>query len=76
MPLERVQLLQLKTLGANIRRERVLQGLTQERLAEMVNLHPRTIQKVEAGRVDILYTTFIRFQRALRCTWEKLLGDP
>ena len=76
MPLQRAQLIQLKELGANIRRERVLQAITQERLAEMVSLHPRTIQKIEAGTVDILCTTLIRFQRALRCPWEKLLGKP
>jgi transcriptional regulator with XRE-family HTH domain len=76
MPLDRIQALQLKALGANIRRERVFQRITQERLAEMVSLHPRTIQKIEAGSVDILCTTLIRLQRALRCSWDKLLGTP
>ncbi len=76
MPLDRVQTSQPKALGANIRRERVLQGISQERLGEMANLHPRTIQKIEGGRVDILYTTFIRIQRALRSSWEQLLGKP
>ncbi|MGO8766090.1 MAG: helix-turn-helix domain-containing protein [Limisphaerales bacterium] len=42
----------------------------------MVGLHPRTIQKIEAGKVNILLTTFIRLQRALRCPWETLLGKP
>jgi transcriptional regulator with XRE-family HTH domain len=76
MPLDRVQTSQLKALGANIRRERVSQGISQERLGEMARLHPRTIQKIEAGRVDILYTTLIRIQRALRSSWEQLLGKP
>ena len=76
VPLTRVQSSQLKDLGDNIRRERVRQGLTQERLAELVALHPRTVQKIEAGRVDILYTTFVRFQRALRCSWDSLSGKP
>jgi transcriptional regulator with XRE-family HTH domain len=74
--LDRVQALQLTTFGANVRRERVLQRITQERLAEMVGLHPRTIQKIEAGKVNILYTTVVRIQRALRCPWEVLLGKP
>ena len=56
--------------------ERVRQDLSQERLAEMVSLHPRTIQKNEAGKVNILFTTIMRFQRALRCPWETLLGKP
>jgi transcriptional regulator with XRE-family HTH domain len=74
VPFDRQQALQLKNLGHNIRRERVRQDLSQERLAEMVNLHPRTIQKIEAGRVNILFTTIMRFQRGLRCPWESLLG--
>jgi transcriptional regulator with XRE-family HTH domain len=76
VPLERAQALRLKSFGDNVRRERVLQRITQERLAEMVGLHPRTIQKIEAGKVNILLTTFIRLQRALRCSWETLLGKP
>jgi transcriptional regulator with XRE-family HTH domain len=76
VPLERVQTSHLKSFGDNVRRERVLQRITQERLAEMVALHPRTIQKIEAGKVNILLTTVIRFQRALRCPWENLLGKP
>ncbi|MGD0816321.1 MAG: helix-turn-helix transcriptional regulator [Verrucomicrobiota bacterium] len=76
MPFDRIRATQLKALGANIRRERVRQGISQERLGEMASLHPRTIQKIEAGRVDILYTTFIRIQRALRSSWEKLMGKP
>jgi transcriptional regulator with XRE-family HTH domain len=74
--LERAQASQLKSFGDSIRRERVLQRITQERLAEMVGLHPRTVQKIEAGKVNILLTTFIRLQRALRCPWETLLGKP
>jgi transcriptional regulator with XRE-family HTH domain len=74
--LERAQASQLRSYGDNLRRERMRQQLTQERLAEMVGLHPRTIQKIEAGKVNILITTFVRLQRALRCPWETLLGRP
>jgi hypothetical protein len=44
-----------------------------QRLAELVELNPRTIQKIEAGETNILVTTLIRFQRALRCPWPGLL---
>ena len=74
MALDSKQSAHLKAFGANVRRERDRQKLTQERLAEMVNLHPRTVQKIEAGRVNILITTLIRIRRALRCSWENLLG--
>lgn len=76
MSLERLRAQQLKSFGQNLRRERVRQGITQERLSEMVGLHPRTIQKIEAGSVNILLTTIIRIQRALRCSWETLMGKP
>lgn len=74
--MERYQAQQLKTFGGNVRRVRVQQNLTQERLAEMVGLHLRTIQKIEAGKVSILFTTIMRIQRALRCPWENILGKP
>jgi len=76
VPLDRLQSSQLKTLGANVRYMRGRQSLTQERLAEMISLHPRTLQKVEAGETNILITTVYRIQRALRCRWEDLLGKP
>jgi transcriptional regulator with XRE-family HTH domain len=66
---------QLKQFGANLRRERYARGLTQEQLAELVDLNIRTVQKIEAGDINILLTTLIRIQRALHCSWHKLMGD-
>jgi len=51
------------------------QKMTQERLAELVELNVRTIQKVEAGQTNILVTTLIRFQAALKCGWSRLLSS-
>jgi transcriptional regulator with XRE-family HTH domain len=64
---------QLKSLGANIRRERVALGLTQEKLAELVDLNIRTVQKIEAGDINVLVTTAIRLKQALGVAWTKLL---
>ena len=47
--------------------------MTQERLAELADLNLRTVQKIEAGAINILVTTAVRLQAALRCPWEKLL---
>jgi len=49
-------------------------GITQEKLAEKVDLNTRTLQKIEAGSTNILITTAIRIQKALGCPWEKLVG--
>jgi transcriptional regulator with XRE-family HTH domain len=74
VPLDQTQAAQLKRLGSNIRRERMKGSITQEKLAEAVGLNPRTIQKIEAGSVNILVTTLLRIRKALRCEWQDLLG--
>ena len=73
MPLTIQQKGELRQLGANIRRERVARGITQERLAELADLNLRTIQKIEAGCINILVTTVVRIQRALACAWVRLM---
>jgi transcriptional regulator with XRE-family HTH domain len=64
---------ELDRFGANIRRERNARNLTQERLAELADLNIRTVQKIEAGELNVLITTAIRLQRALKCSWDQLL---
>jgi len=63
----------LARLGANIERARKACGLTQEKLAETVDLHPRVVQKIEAGETNIKATTLIRIQAALGCAWESIV---
>lgn len=63
----------LAKLGDNVRRERQRVGLTQEQLAELVDVHPRMIQKIEAGETNILATTAMRLQAALECEWTALM---
>lgn len=64
---------ELAVLGANARRERVARGLTQEKLAELMEVNPRTIQKIEAGQINILVTTVLRLQQSLGCPWNDLM---
>lgn len=66
----------LKAVGGNVRRLRLRAKLTQEGLAERVEINPRTVQKIEAGRLNILVTTLARLQVALDCRWEELMGRP
>jgi transcriptional regulator with XRE-family HTH domain len=65
----------LRTFGANVRRERTAKELTQEKLAELVDVNIRTIQKIEAGDINVLVTTAMRIQRALGCSWGKLMTE-
>ncbi len=75
MPIDAEQSRLLKDLGANIRRERVALKITQERLAELVGVNPRTIQKIEAGNLNILVTPLVGTQAALECGWEELMAS-
>ena len=74
MPLRRSVQDALRRFGQNARRQRIRAGLTQERLAELVDLNIRTLQKIEAGQLNILVTTAMRLQRALKCSWDDLFG--
>lgn len=73
MPLTSDQQTALTLLGANIRRARVRRGLTQEQLAEVAELNLRTVQKIEAGQLNILVTTLIRIANALTISFNRLL---
>ena len=74
MPLNSKQAAQLKAFGVNLRRERMNKTVTQEKLAELVDLNIRKIQKIEAGHVNILLTTVLRLRKALGCSWDDLMG--
>ena len=74
MPFNSKQAAQLKAFGVNLRRERMGKEITQEKLAELVDLNIRTIQKIEAGHVNILLTTVLRLRKALGCSWDDLMG--
>lgn len=56
-----------------MRRQRTAMGMTQEKLAELCDIHLRSIQKIEAGDINILLTTVQRIQKALGCDWRDLM---
>lgn len=64
----------LRAVGANLRAQRKAVKLTQERLAELCDLSPRTIQKIEAGKLNILITTIRRMRAAIGCRYDDLLN--
>ena len=74
MPLDHDQAELLRAVGGNVRRLRLRAKITQERLAELVGVNPRTIQKIEAGKLNILVTTLARLQAALDCGWQEFDG--
>lgn len=50
--------------------------MTQERLAELSELHLRSLQKIEAGEKNVLITTVGRIHRSLKCDWADLMSRP
>ncbi|HEX7576656.1 MAG TPA: helix-turn-helix transcriptional regulator [Verrucomicrobiae bacterium] len=73
MPLSVKERQRLKVFGDNVRRERCARGLTQDKLAELAEISTRNLQKVEAGELNILFTTVVRIQLALKCVWKNLM---
>ena len=66
----------IRAFGANVRRERLRRGLTQEQLAERSEIATRNLQKIEAGEIDLRFTTASRIRLVLRCPWKRLaLGE-
>ncbi len=65
----------LKSFGANVRRLRFQAGLTQARLAELTEVELRTEQKWESGAINPPLITLGRIRRALKCSWDVLLGS-
>ncbi|MFN2508789.1 MAG: helix-turn-helix transcriptional regulator [Chthoniobacterales bacterium] len=63
----------LVEFGANLRRERLARGMTQEKFAEKADLNIRTVQKIESGALNVLITTARRIQSGLGCRWDRLL---
>jgi transcriptional regulator with XRE-family HTH domain len=64
--------MRIKVFGANVRRERMRIGMTQEKLAERAKIATRNLQKIEAGEINFLWTTASRIQLGLRRPWSRL----
>jgi transcriptional regulator with XRE-family HTH domain len=63
----------LKTLGGNVRRERVACSISQQKLALLTGLNARTICKIEAGELNIRWETIQRLSQAIGCSLSRLI---
>ena len=63
-----------RRLGQNIAALRGRRGLTQEELAERVEVSPRYLQSVEAGDYFPSLPTLVRLRAVLRCDWNALFA--
>lgn len=68
------EMLPRKVLGRNVLRLRQSNGITQERLSELVEIDRRYVQRIEAGTANPGVDVLVRLKQAFRCSWEELLS--
>jgi transcriptional regulator with XRE-family HTH domain len=64
---------ELIEFSRKLRRLRVQRGISQEKLAEAADMDIRSVQRFEAGEINIVLTSLIRVRKALGCKWKELL---
>ena len=64
----------LSIFGRNLARLRSRKGMTQEQLAESADVHPRYLQKLEAGTAHPSLIVLCRLKKSLASDWNELLA--
>lgn len=64
-----------KSIGRRIRNARMGLEMTQERLAELVNLSPSHLSNIETGTTKVSLPTIINLANALHVSVDGLLAD-
>jgi transcriptional regulator with XRE-family HTH domain len=63
----------LKKFGLNLKIERTKKGITQEELAEMIDVHEKYISKIETGKQNVTIKTLNKLSSALGVDMHKFL---
>jgi transcriptional regulator with XRE-family HTH domain len=63
----------LRALGKRVRELRKERGLSQERLAELADIHENHVRRIEGGTANPSYLVLVRIARALGVTLPDLL---
>ena len=64
-----------KVFGENLRRHRKNARLSQEKLAELADLHPNDVGEVERGETNVSLDVLVRVARALEVRVCDLVAD-
>lgn len=64
-----------RTFGEKIKRLRKKRGLTQEQLAEMIDIAPKNLSKIEVGSSFVTAETLEKLLVALNVTTEELFAN-
>jgi HTH-type transcriptional regulator, repressor for puuD len=68
-----LQTVRRQILGQNVTRLRMIRKLTQESLAELVDVDRRYIQRIEAGTANPGIDVLAKLKKALAVSWTRLL---
>lgn len=60
--------LDFKTIGANIRKRRKALGITQELIANSLDVNPSHISNIECGRANPSLTALVKIANTLQCS--------
>ena len=64
-----------KSIGRRIKAVRISLDMTQERLAEKVNLSPSHLSNIETGTTKVSLSTIVKLANALHVSVDSLLAD-
>lgn len=64
----------LKKIGMNFRVERIKKSLSQERFAEIANVHTNYIGKVERGEQNLTVKKIVELAEAINVPVDKILN--
>ena len=62
-------------IGLNVKVERTIKRLTQEQLAELIEVHENYIGRIETGKQNVTIKTLNRIANALNIKLTRLLED-
>ena len=64
----------LRQIGLNFRGERVKQGLSQEQFAEISNVHPNYIGKIERGEQNLTIKKIVSLTNTLKIPIDEIFN--
>ena len=64
-----------RRIGLNVHIERKLKGLTQEKLAELIDVHEKYIGRIETGKQNVTIKTLNKIANVLGIKITRLLED-
>lgn len=66
--------LDFKVIGSKIKERRLSQGITQETIANKLDVNPSHISNIECGRANPSLTVLVKIANILKCSVDYFIG--